>query len=205
MFIELEKELKTRGGEFVCEAIGDESEHKVVQFSHLVEVPAASVSVPDVGDLMAFYATFASLTLFFCSESNESAFYIAKPEQWPALADEFADWVDDLDEDEHSELLPPWFGCHLVIGDIPASGNYLLVVTEGEHSGAIYEFEHDGFAFIKRGNTLFDFIQRAIDPDEAAFSAMASHMRFTSINEHRQWWARELRHNSGKVVRSLSA
>ena len=28
-----------------------------------------------------------------------------------------------LDEDEQEEALPPWFGSHKVIGEIPASGN----------------------------------------------------------------------------------
>ena len=202
MLNNIESVIKQHKGEFFCEAIGMVSKTKMVTFSHSVEPTEKLSSVPNVGDLRDFYSIFGSLTLFFCPESNEAAFYIAKPSEWSAIDEDFTGWVDYLDEDEEKELLPSWFGSHLVIGEIPASGNYLLSVTSGKELGAIYEFEHDGFEFIRLGSSLEEFIQKAIDPDISAFSAMASHMRFTAANEDQQWWARELRHASGKVIRN---
>ena len=192
--------IRNHEGEFLCEAIGNEDNTKVVKFCHIIVPPKLNSEIPKVGDINDFYLLAGSLTLYACPESNEAAFYIAHPEEWDSLEENFADWVNMLDEDE--DALPCWFESHKVIGEIPASGNYILVVTGGEESGAIYEFEHDGFEFIKIGSSLENFLLNTLDPDPNAFSQIASHMRFISGASDQQWWARELRHNSGKVVRN---
>jgi len=199
---EIIEKIKEHCGEFLCEAIGSKEHKKTVSFSHVIEPPITNVNVPGAGDLKDFYSLVGSLTLFFCKESDEAAFYIADPDQWEDMEEGFSDWVDMLDEDEEEEALPEWFGSHKVIGEIPASGNYILVVTEGEESGSIYEFEHDGFEFIKIGDSLAGFIDKALDPDESTFTQIASHMRFIAGSTNQQWWARELHHNNGKVIRN---
>ncbi|WMS88753.1 hypothetical protein [Pleionea litopenaei] len=199
--MELLKQLKEHNGEFVCEEIGAEENLKRVEFRHIFEPPKNNIEIIDITGLNEFYALTGSLTLYYCEESREAAFYIAHPEQWEALADGFSDWVDMLDEDEEEDALPSWFGTHKVIGEIPASGNYILVPTEGVEEGAIYEFEHDGFEFIKIGSSIFDFIYKALDPDETLLMEMASHLRFVSDSSTQQWWITELRHHHGKVVK----
>ncbi|AOE50928.1 hypothetical protein [Kangiella sediminilitoris] len=197
---ELLQKIKGHHGEFLCEAIGSESKEKIVRFKHHIEPPQSSFSVPNIGGLREFYDLASSLTLYSCEKDNEAAFYIAKPEQWETLENEFSGWTNMLDEDEKEAVLPDWYGEHIVIGEIPASGNYILVITDGFEAGATYEFEHDGFEFIKLGNSITDFVQKALDPDEAAFTNMASHMRFIDGESDQQWWARELRHHHGKVI-----
>ncbi|MFT7150885.1 MAG: hypothetical protein ACI82Q_002760 [Nonlabens sp.] len=197
----LKERVQQHEGEFLCEAIGSEADTKVVKFTHLIEEPVDNVKVPQVGDIPDFYAAFGSLALFFCPESDEAAFYIARPDEWPALEEDFSGWVDLTDEDDQ-ELLPAWFGDHFVVGEIPSSGNYLLIVTSGNETGSVYEFEHDGFEFIKLAASLDEFILKSLSPDVADFSAMASHLRFISNDYDQQWWAIELRTNDGKVLKN---
>ena len=196
----LAEKIRTHSGEFLCEAIGNEAATKLVKFSHTLDAPIGNAKVPEAGDIGDFYSLIGSLTLYFCPDSDEAAFYIGHPSEWETLEEGFADWVDMLDEDEQEEALPSWFGTHKVIGEVPSSGNYILAVTDGDESGAIYEFEHDGFEFIKLGNSISEFILKAIDPDPTSLSQIASHMRFISGSRDQQWWAKELHHDSGKVV-----
>ena len=200
MIKKLAEKLKKYSGAFLCEAIDFEDNTKIVEFSHVLEPPIGGSEFPEVGDVSEFYSLIGSLTLYACPESDEAAFYIEHPSQWKSFEEGFADWVDTLGEDEQEEALPSWFGAHKVIGEIPASGNYLLLVTGKDEAGAVYEFEHDGFEFIKLGRSIEEFVLKAIDPDPDALSQIASHMRFVSSASDQQWWIKELHHDFGKVV-----
>ena len=90
----------------------------------------------------------------------------------------------------------------MVVGEVPHSGNYLLMPTTGPDAGKAYEFEHDGFEFIALGQSLPDLVARTLDLDTRRLSAMASHIRFIKPDENRQWWIEELRDNRGNVVRT---
>jgi len=202
MIENLLERIRNHEGEFLCEAIGAEENTKLVKFSHSVDPPSPSVQVPDVGDLNEFYSAIGSLTLYSVPTNYEAAYYIAPPSEWENLESDFSDWTDMVDEDEEEEVFPTWFGSHNVIGEIPGTGNYILVVTDGAEQGAIYSFDHDGFEFKKLGSSIEEFVLNALDPDSNQFLDLVTHMRFISNDNDQQWWARELRHNSGKVVRN---
>ena len=202
MIKELIEKINNHSGEFLCEAIGAEENKKIVNFSHTIEPPEKANDIPHVGDIAEFYSLIGSLTLYYCPESDEAAYYLGHPTEWESFEEEFSDWLDMLDEDEEEEVLPPWFRSHKVIGEIPASGNFILLVTGGDESGVIYSFDHDGFEFKKLGSTIEEFILLALDPTPDYFSEIVTYMRFTLESDEHQWWARELRHNSGKIVRN---
>lgn len=200
MISETIENLSKSNGEFLCEAIGNEMKTKNVSYSHIIEPASTMAEIPPVGDAHQFYSIANTLTLFNCPESDEAAFYIGSPDEWNAFEEEFLEWVDMLDEDEQEEALPSWYGSHKVIGEIPASGNYILLVTDGEKAGSIYEFEHDGWEFIKLGGNLNDFILNAIEPSPEMLSTIASHMRFVACRDEQQWWIKELRFKSGETI-----
>lgn len=193
--------LRKHGGEFLCRSIGSDESTKIEKFEHRLTSPMKINSISCVPEISEFYKSVGSALLYFCPESEDAAFYLANPEEWEELDIGFNDWVEMLDDDEKEDALPSWFGSHKVIGEIPASGNYLLVVEADSEKGSIYMFDHDGFEFYKLGSGLAEFILTAIDPDSRFLLNMASHMRFvTDGNYHQQWWINELRHSSGKVV-----
>ena len=194
------EELNKQTGEFYCEAIDNKTDTKIVEFKHIIEPPYESEIILKDTTLKEFYSAIGSLTLFYCSDGEEAAFYISHPSGWELLELAFDDWVDMLDEDEEKECLPDWFGEHKVIGEIPSTGNYILTVTEGNEKGAVYTFDHDGFEFEKLGDNITEFIRTTINPNSNILTGMASHMRFISGNSYQQWWIKELRHNSGDVV-----
>lgn len=98
--------------------------------------------------------------------------------------------------------MPNWINSYLVVGEIPRSGNYLLVPTTGPDAGKVFEFEHDGFEFIELGASVPDLVTRMLDLDTSRLAAIASHVRFVTPDEHRQWWIKELRDNRGNVIRT---
>jgi len=194
--------IRNHKGEFHCEAIGAEDNKKIVKFSHTIEAPAKDFEKPNIGDLNEFYSLVGSLTLYSCPEFFEAGYFLAPPSEWGALEEDLSDWTDMVDEDEEDEAFPSWFGSHKVIGEIPGTGNYILVVEAGSEVGAIYTFDHDGFEFRKVGSSLEEFVLKTMDPSPDAFVDLVSHMRFTSDDSEYQWWARELHHNTGKVIKN---
>lgn len=201
---ELIQQLKNSTGVFLCQAIGAEKKTKTEPFSHIVTPPKPSADLPDIAEIRAFYDAVGSLRLYHCEVGNEAGFYIANPDKWAELTEGFAEWVEiielDFDEDELEEEMPSWFGSQQVIGEIPNTGNYLLLVTVGNEKGSIYEFDHDGAEFYKRGVDIEDFIKKMLNPNSALLRSMASHMRFTADFVGQQWWATALRFDDGREV-----
>lgn len=197
---ELDLLVGHHSGEFICEQLSDKLQTKIVPFKHRREPPIISEQIPELGKLRDFYETFGSLQLYVDEMSGDTAIAIANPEQWEALSDDFGGWLDDLDEDEKQELLPAWIDDCRVIGELPHSGNYLLMPMAGEKAGFVFEFEHDGFEFIERAKDLEDYIQKMLNLDSASLTAMAAYMRFIEDDSTIQWWIREMIDNHGYYV-----
>lgn len=199
---ELEEAVLNHTGVFACSGLGRDGDTKTISFKHIPEPPDKVSEVPDAGKLKEFYASFGSLTLYHHEASDDAAFHIANPAVWSMVHEEFSDWVDDLDEHEEEELLPEWINDCIAIGEIPYSGNYLLMPLSGEMSGHVFEFEHDGFEFIELASDILDFVVKALNPDSRSLTKMASHMTFTEAGEDKQWWIEEMRDNQGQVVKT---
>lgn len=202
---DLRKAVEHHSGTFHCAKINNDAVTKDVEFHHEFEPPVAiEVDIP-IKKLADFYQTFANLTLYRDPSSGDAAFYIGSPDEWGALESDFRLWLEGLDGDEEEELLPPWIGDRVVIGEIPASGNYLLVPLSGEKRGFVFEFEHDGFEFIECAPDIEQFVYQLLDPSPTALMGIASHMRFVDGDDSSsQWWICEMRDNRGKVVSTRS-
>lgn len=199
----LKKIINGHMGHFHCRQIHDEASRKEVVFRHTYEPPQASNDIPDVGKLRDFYDTFSELTLYYDEISGDSAIFIACPDQWASLRILFTDWLEGLDEEEEEGLLPEWLGDYIVIGEVPASGNYFLMPTKGVKAGYIFEFEHDGFEFIEMATDIESFITKALNLDGEGLMNIASHMRFIESEDYsKQWWIVEMRDSFGKVVKT---
>jgi len=201
--LDLKNSLKEHSGVFHCAGRGDRgAAFKDVHFEHVYDPPdpAKPVSgIPNLGMLREFYETFGSLTLYLHKESGDAAFYIAKPNEWDGFLECLRDWTDF---DDQPELLPDWLDNCITIGEIPKSGNYLLVPTTGEKAGHIVEFEHDGFEFIDHASNLIDFVIKMLEPDSEALTHMAAHMSFSEGDPWDQWWIEEMCDNKGFVVKT---
>ena len=193
--------VNAHAGQFFCEEIHQEQNTKVVSFRHIGCPPDATLAIPDVPGLKDFYGTFENLTLYVDEQSGDAAFFVASPLLWPELDSDFRPWLDGLDDEEVAECLPPWINDCIVIGEIPRSGNYLLVPCSGAEAGKVFEFEHDGFEFVELGSSLPDFVMGTLDLDARRLTAMASHLRFIT-SDARQWWIKELRDDRGNIIRT---
>lgn len=69
-----------------------------------------------------------------------------------------------------------------MIGETPHSGNYILIATDGECAGQVFEFDHDGFEFTHAAEDLVDYVQRLLHLDSPTLANIASHMRFIDKN-----------------------
>lgn len=198
----LRSSVQSHSGTLRCERIGAPQHTKLVSFAHRLGEPAPDVPVPGVGRLRDFLDTFGSIVFYADEVSGDAARYLAPPAQWPGLGEDFRDGVDGLDEEERAELLPPWVEGCLVIGEVPQSGNYLLMPLKGEETGAVYLFDHDGFEFTRQAGDLIEFVERMLAPDDALLTDIASHMRFIEADPMVQWWIRELQDNRGHTART---
>ena len=173
---------------------------KVVRFAHAITPPLESNDPPPIGRLQDFYDTFGSV-VFYCDEkSGDAAKHIAPPSEWTELHECFSDWIDQLDDEERSEIVPAWVDTCLVIGETPRSGNYILMATEGSLAGYVFEFDHDGFEFTEEAKDLIEYVGMLLKPDSRKLTEIASHMRFVETDWSVQWWIRELRDHQGHVV-----
>lgn len=205
MLAELKNMIDEHKGVFYCRrrSSGGDIRKKRVYFTHIYQPPGKLPNVPDIGDIKQFYNTFGSLTLYFEKKSGDSAYYIARPEEWDGLLECFNDWMEDV-VDEDPEWLPYWIGSCIAIGEIPASGNYLLIPTTGDKKGHVYEFDHDGYEFKEYGYSVEEFIRKALEPDAELLTDMAAHMTFIENNPMDQWWIEEMHDNRGLVVKTIT-
>lgn len=200
---ELRKAVEGHAGIFHCRGRGDPSRVKDVAFHHeFGEPPATGVDLP-LRSLADFYGTFAWLRLYRDPDSDDSAFYIGTPEEWAEFDEALRCWFEDLTPGERSGLLPPWIDDCLVIGEIPRSGNYLLVPLSGPRKGHVVEFDHDGFSFNDLGDDVEQFVWRALSPDSASLGAMAAFLTFPGPGDPwRQWQVEVMEDNRGNCVRT---
>lgn len=187
-------------GTFLCEEIRQETNTKLVYFSHVVQ-PAIDVNhLPNVGRLQDFYDTFASIIFYVDERSGDAGKHIAAPSTWPELDTEFRGWIDHFGEEEKEEYLPEWIDNCLVIGEEPRTGNYLLMPTTGDCAGKVFLFDHDGYEFIEEAQDIIAYVEYMLKPDNQLLVGMASHMRFIEDGVPVQWWIRDLNDNRGNFA-----
>lgn len=172
----------------------------MVRFAHVVGLAEPNAQLPNVGRLPDFLRTFGSLIFYQDHVSGESAVHLAPASQWPDLDSDFRDWIDHLSEDERQEFLPEWVDKCLVIGEEPATGNYLLMAVDGSEPGAVYLFDHDGFEFTREAGDVIEYVERMLTPDNRALTGFASHMRFRDGDPRVQWWILDLNDNRGHTA-----
>src|SRR5690606_30153778 len=124
---DLRRAVEAHTGVFYCTKLGEEALTKEVNFRHEVGEPEQMATAMPIESLSAFYETFAHLRLYRDPVSGEAAFYIGSPAEWETLDADLRTWFEDLSEQEREALLPPWIDDCIVIGEIPATGNYLMV------------------------------------------------------------------------------
>jgi hypothetical protein len=197
---DLEAAVRAHTGEFDCVRIHDESETRVVAFAHETTPPGDTGDLPDVGRLRDVYATFGSIVFYQDAETGDAARHVAAPGAWAELRECFDGWFDGMDEDELEEYAPAWTASCLVIGETPRSGNYILLLTEGDEAGHVYEFDHDGMEFDDAARDLVEYVEKMLQPDARRLTDFASHMRFIERGSDAQWWIRQMRDSQGRVV-----
>jgi hypothetical protein len=192
MFESLENLINRKDQRFVCiNGWPDPSppEH-VVKIEHRVDPPLSpekleqlTQQLTELPELIQFYSRFGSLRLYSQINTDESAYYIAHPNEWSELKGYFNDWI----EDEEEEFLPSWITDYIVIGEIPNSGNYFVVPLIGENLGHVYEFEHDGFEFVERGASFAEFIDNLTTVNKNLLENILTHTRYQDERPDSQW------------------
>lgn len=204
-FAMLEQLLQRKNQRFVCvdhdrAKIGSgrfvaRIEHKVTPPLSDEEIQNLGEQIPELPQLIQLFTKYGSLRLFCNSAYSESfadyacAFYIAHPDEWCELNRYFKDWVEIIGEDDDDEQLPGWIKDYIVIGEIPNSGNYLLMPRKGPETGAVYEFDQDGFEFLKRGSSLVDFLAQVCNVTDKLIQDINTHMRYVDDKTDTQWQA----------------
>ena len=188
-------------GQFHCSRIHASGEKKAVDFRHLVSPPVGSVSLPPIGRLADFYGTFGSIVFYAVEKTGDAAAHIANPNEWSSLQDYFSGWFETIHDNEREEYLPPWLDTCLVIGEMPQTGNYIVMPTGGAEVGRVFEFDHDGFEFTDQASDLVDYAHGLLDLNGSRLTGFSSHMSFVEGGDRMiQWRIDEMRDNRGNVV-----
>lgn len=209
MFDSLRQILTHENPSFSCIAAGDRSPSPVsftTPIDHETTPPLdedslnqLALQIGNLSFVLAFYRTWGSLRLFrgcypIPQLGRPSAYYIAPPVAWEELRESVDDWWSQLDEDERDDILPDWSSDYAVIGEVPNSGNYFLLVLKGQDRGKVYEFEHDGFEFIERGTNFEDFLNVLARTDPKSLAQIGGHTRYGDGQTSTQWVPREYAH-----------
>jgi len=172
---------------FLCEADGGQT--YVAQLEHRITAPTESdldaIPAPQA-QLKALYSQFGSLRLYCDTRSTSCAFYLAKPSEWSQLKQEFMGWIKMLGTDDRHQL-PDWIESCITFGEIPETGNYLLLPTEGNDSGKVYLFEHDGFVFQEEARDLASFMDSVTTPNESLFEKIRANTCYSDGETATQW------------------
>ena len=192
--------IKRKKQRFICSPAGVQAQERS---THEVTPPLTSDQLEELetqigyhDQLLSLLSTYGSVRLFCDTLSDESAFYLAHPNEWNDLSQDFNIWLDNLDESERKDLLPEWLEDALVIGEVPSSGNYYLFPLSGNERGKVFEFEHDGFEFIEEGKDLYSFIDKISTVNEALINNILSHTRYSDGKTDIQWLAQKYEYDS---------
>lgn len=189
--------LNRKNQRFICSPAGGETEeHKLftAHIVHEVTPPLTEVQLKQLEEhigyhnqLFELFKKYGSVRLYCDTLSDESAYYLATPNEWTGLYDDFHMWVESLKDDERKELLPKWLDSALVIGEAPSSGNFYLLPLKGNEKGKIFEFDHDGFEFVEVGKDLFSFIDKICTVTDDLINNILSHTRYSDGKTKIQW------------------
>ena len=195
-FEKLQELLSRRNQRFVCSpARGESSAGRcVVRITHEVGPGLSEAALRTLREqigyqegLFRLLRDFGGVRLYCDTNSDEYAFDIAPPDEWGELAAGFQVWIDELDNRERAELLPDWLEDAVVIGEPPSSGNCYLFPVRGSYRGAVFEFEHDGFEFVKLSSDIYAFVDRLCTVDEALIRNIAGHTCYSDGKTDTQW------------------
>jgi SMI1-KNR4 cell-wall len=183
---------------FKCKPAGGATEHDTECFEALIVhevLPSLGKAELDVlasrlgsqSDMIDLLSHYGGIRLYCDSISGDSAYYISHPNEWEKLRGELFKWFEELDEDEANDMIPDWVEKAVVFGEVPSSGNYYLMPLEGVEAGKVYEFEHDGFEFIKLGETLQEFLDYLCTVTDNLIENIGSHTRYSDGKTDIQW------------------
>lgn len=194
-FKRLDKLLENDSSVFHCKEISDPSNVKSIPIHHQAgsglnteEIKQLSSELGHIRGLCDFYQRYSDVNLFQDPVSGDTAYYIASPERWSRLKQEFAPWIEGVDPNDDEDLLPTWIDSYCVVGERPGTGNYYLLPTEGESSGCVFEFEHDGFDFIQLSEDFPSFVDYLVTVDEDQLENIASAARFMDPDSPMTQW-----------------
>jgi len=180
---------------FQCVEIDNPSNTKTVRIQHKSEPALSAKMIKEVkselghiSGIVEFYRQYGSISLFHDPISEETAFRIVSPENWNELKKRFSLWTKDLVNNDPDELLPEWIENCCVIGERPGTGNYYLMPSENKYSGAVFEFDHDGYLFIQRSEDFPSFINYLVTLDKSILEDISSTLRFIDTNSLSTQW-----------------
>ena len=176
---------------FICTAEPDGSSHDsfTAQVEHRMTEPEGDDLQSLAGgldQLIELYSTFGSLRLYCDAKSSSSAFYLAKPSEWRQLRQEFLSWIRMLGA-EQERPMPEWTETSVVFGEIPETGNYLMMPQSGSDAGKVFLFDHESCDFEEEAPDLAAYITALTSPGDALFRKIRSNTRYSDGETATQW------------------
>ena len=193
---QLEELLGRKDQRFICDNLNDPRsyealiEHETEDGLSEMQLKKITAQYGDDVQLHEFYSRFGSIRLYCDTKGDTSGYYIAHPDEWSTLKEEFLDWLEILDEEEKTEVLPGWIDNFIAIGELPNSGVYHLMPLTGSDRGKIFEFDHDGFEIGEFAQSLSEYIKFIADPNEVV-KTLGSYTSYRDGETDVQWFPKK--------------
>src|SRR5579864_5276594 len=200
--------LRDKAPGFRCYAAGDKT--KTVAFlakvTHDLGAPAKNEALNAVKQTLKEVAEpFRELwqlhdgMSLYCDPNSDAVgvefFSIAN---WPSETEEMHSEMGAMGFDV--EAMPEWFPTCVVFGQIPHSGNYFAVSSEGQSLGQIYYLDHDDYREDPIATSLVAFLD-AITANPATFLyERGCYTRYSDGKTNKQWIPQQYIPDHGKLT-----
>lgn len=147
--------------------INGDGNGSVIWLSHQTHKPASPSDIERLrkmlngtgGELVDMYSQTNGMRLFSNVGDSDECFYFLPVEDMESNKNELDEWIgaeaeaddsdceygEDYEEDDLTIYgIPPWWDTIVVIAGWGYAPERLFIATEGEHVGAVFQFEHDG-------------------------------------------------------------
>lgn len=127
---------------------------------HKLNVPANPEDLADLAglpeSLITLYEKHDGIRLFAHQDSDKSAIYIAALDDWAILGEELLDAMSEL----KPKQIPTWIDDAIAFAEVPDSGDFFLLIAEGDLTGQVFYFNQAKKKFTQFAEDFAGFLKR---------------------------------------------
>jgi hypothetical protein len=194
-----ESHLRDPSPGFRCFACGDRTETPafLARVKNRINRPGSAKALAGLEALFGklptalrrFYELHDGVLLYRDTKSNAAGVEFFKASEWQSRTNEMQESMFDMGFEESD--MPDWFHQGLVFGEIPHSGNYLIIQPAGKEAGQVFYADHDSFTEGAIAASFKDLLLMIVDDPPGFMYARNCFTRYSDGKTDTQWIPKE--------------